>query len=92
MRSNESWPLPFNCFFLHCVVNVSDSHQYSIHLLKFLVTFIITLVLTVGASDVGSGDSVRSGSKSKDDDGFDIDDSDYDIYIEEVGVILFAYQ
>lgn len=40
-----------------------------------------------GASDVGSGDYGRyiTDSRLKDEDGFDIDDSDYDIFIEEVG-------
>ncbi|XP_051807199.1 pikachurin [Acanthochromis polyacanthus] len=39
-----------------------------------------------GASDVGSGDygSYITDSRNKDEDGFDIDDSDYDIFIEEL--------
>ncbi|TDH12776.1 hypothetical protein EPR50_G00051200 [Perca flavescens] len=39
-----------------------------------------------GASDVGSGDYGRyiTDSRNKDEDGFDIDDSDYDIFIEEL--------
>ncbi|KAG7223438.1 hypothetical protein INR49_015541 [Caranx melampygus] len=39
-----------------------------------------------GSSDVGSGDYGRyiTDSGIKDDDGFDIDDSDYDIFIEEL--------
>ncbi|KAG8011973.1 Pikachurin [Nibea albiflora] len=42
-------------------------------------------VRTLGASDVGSGEYGRyiTDSKIKDDDGFDVDDSDYDIFIEE---------
>lgn len=38
-------------------------------------------------SDGGSGDygGYITNSRIKDDDGFDVDDSDYDIYIEEVG-------
>uniref|UniRef100_A0A3Q1FU34 EGF like, fibronectin type III and laminin G domains n=1 Tax=Acanthochromis polyacanthus TaxID=80966 RepID=A0A3Q1FU34_9TELE len=45
-------------------------------------------VRTLGASDVGSGDygSYITDSRNKDEDGFDIDDSDYDIFIEEVGL------
>ncbi|KAM9360430.1 pikachurin isoform 2-T2 [Symphorus nematophorus] len=43
-------------------------------------------VRTLAASDVGSGDYGRyiTDSGIKDDDGFDIDDSDYDIFIEEL--------
>ncbi|KAF7652997.1 hypothetical protein LDENG_00088920, partial [Lucifuga dentata] len=43
-------------------------------------------VRTLGASDVGSGDYGRyiTDSGIKDEDGFDIDDSDYDIFIEEL--------
>ncbi|TMS03660.1 Pikachurin [Larimichthys crocea] len=43
-------------------------------------------VRTLGASDVGSGEYGRyiTDSSIKDDDGFDIDDSDYDIFIEEL--------
>uniref|UniRef100_A0A3Q3MK01 EGF like, fibronectin type III and laminin G domains n=1 Tax=Mastacembelus armatus TaxID=205130 RepID=A0A3Q3MK01_9TELE len=43
-------------------------------------------VRTLGGSDVGSGDYglYTTDSRNKDDDGFDIDDSDYDIFIEEV--------
>lgn len=39
-----------------------------------------------GSSDIGSGDYnvYISNSDSKDEDGFEIDDSDYDIFIEEV--------
>ncbi|XP_047446886.1 pikachurin isoform X2 [Mugil cephalus] len=39
-----------------------------------------------GASDVGSGDYGRytTDSRTKDEDGFDIDDSDYDVFIEEL--------
>lgn len=38
-------------------------------------------------SDGGSGDygGYITDSRIKDDDGFDVDDSDYDIFIEEVG-------
>uniref|UniRef100_A0A3B4VHG4 EGF like, fibronectin type III and laminin G domains n=1 Tax=Seriola dumerili TaxID=41447 RepID=A0A3B4VHG4_SERDU len=47
-------------------------------------------VRTLGASEVGSGDYGRyiTDSGIKDDDGFDIDDSDYDIFIEEVGFYM----
>uniref|UniRef100_A0A8C4NQ29 Pikachurin n=1 Tax=Dicentrarchus labrax TaxID=13489 RepID=A0A8C4NQ29_DICLA len=47
-------------------------------------------VRTLGPSDVGSGDYGRyiTDSKIKDEDGFDIDDSDYDIFIEEVGFYI----
>ncbi|KAM4616582.1 pikachurin [Polymixia lowei] len=44
-------------------------------------------VRTLGTSDVGSGDYGQryiTDSRIKDDDGFDIDDSDYDIFIEEL--------
>ncbi|KAM4745930.1 pikachurin isoform 3-T3 [Anableps anableps] len=43
-------------------------------------------VRTLGPSDVGSGDSGRydTNSRYKDEDGFDIDDSDYDVFIEEL--------
>ncbi|KAM6931151.1 pikachurin isoform 2-T2 [Xenentodon cancila] len=43
-------------------------------------------VRTLSASDVGSGDfgSYITDSKIKDEDGLDIDDSDYDIFIEEL--------
>ncbi|KAM8887242.1 pikachurin isoform 2-T2 [Spinachia spinachia] len=44
-------------------------------------------VRTLGASDVGSGDYGRyifTDSRIKDEDGFDLDDSDYDIFIEEL--------
>ncbi|KAM7416825.1 hypothetical protein PAMA_018745 [Pampus argenteus] len=43
-------------------------------------------VRTLGASEVGSGDYGRyvTDLGSKDEDGFDVDDSDYDIYIEEL--------
>nr|XP_020458181.1 pikachurin isoform X2 [Monopterus albus] len=42
-------------------------------------------VRTLGASDVGSGDYGRyiTDSRLKDDDGFNIDDSDYDLFVEE---------
>lgn len=36
-------------------------------------------------SDGGSGDYGGYVTDSKDDDRFDVDDSDYDIFIEEVG-------
>lgn len=44
-------------------------------------------MIRTGPSEVGSGDYGRyfTDSKFKDEDGFDIDDSDYDIFIEEVG-------
>lgn len=44
------------------------------------------MVSVTGASDVGSGDygSYITDPRVKDEDGFDIDDSDYDIFIEEV--------
>uniref|UniRef100_A0A672I550 EGF like, fibronectin type III and laminin G domains n=1 Tax=Salarias fasciatus TaxID=181472 RepID=A0A672I550_SALFA len=44
-------------------------------------------VRTLGASEVGSGDYGRyvTDPRFKDEDGFDIDDSDYDVFIEEVG-------
>uniref|UniRef100_A0A7N8WXA9 EGF like, fibronectin type III and laminin G domains n=1 Tax=Mastacembelus armatus TaxID=205130 RepID=A0A7N8WXA9_9TELE len=47
-------------------------------------------VRTLGGSDVGSGDYglYTTDSRNKDDDGFDIDDSDYDIFIEEVSWML----
>uniref|UniRef100_A0AAR2JH09 EGF like, fibronectin type III and laminin G domains n=1 Tax=Pygocentrus nattereri TaxID=42514 RepID=A0AAR2JH09_PYGNA len=43
-------------------------------------------VRTLGAADVGSGDYdlYLMNSKTKDEDGFDVDDSDYDVFIEEV--------
>ncbi|XP_029998815.1 pikachurin isoform X2 [Sphaeramia orbicularis] len=43
-------------------------------------------VRTLGPSDVGSGDYGRyiTDSGIKDDDGFDVDDSDYDVFIEEL--------
>ncbi|XP_037339550.2 pikachurin [Pungitius pungitius] len=43
-------------------------------------------VRTLGAWDVGSGDYGRyvTDSRIKDEDGFDLDDSDYDIFIEEL--------
>ncbi|XP_073322873.1 pikachurin isoform X2 [Pagrus major] len=43
-------------------------------------------VRTLGASEVGSGDYGRyiTDSRIKDEDGFDVDDSDYDIFIEEL--------
>uniref|UniRef100_A0A671VCL8 EGF like, fibronectin type III and laminin G domains n=1 Tax=Sparus aurata TaxID=8175 RepID=A0A671VCL8_SPAAU len=43
-------------------------------------------VRTLGASEVSSGDYGRyiTDSRIKDEDGFDVDDSDYDIFIEEV--------
>ncbi|XP_076027092.1 pikachurin [Genypterus blacodes] len=46
-----------------------------------------TPVRTLGPFDVGSGDYGQryiTDSRIKDDDGFDIDDSDYDIFIEEM--------
>lgn len=45
-----------------------------------------SVVSVTGASDVGSGDygSYITDPRVKDEDGFDIDDSDYDIFIEEV--------
>lgn len=43
-----------------------------------------------GVSDIGSGDYnvYISNSDSKDEDGFEIDDSDYDVFIEEVSHLL----
>ncbi|XP_041957209.1 pikachurin isoform X2 [Alosa sapidissima] len=44
-------------------------------------------VRTLGSADVGSGDYGQryiTESKIKDDDGFDVDDSDYDVFIEEL--------
>ncbi|KAM4575794.1 pikachurin isoform 1-T1 [Odontesthes bonariensis] len=43
-------------------------------------------VRTLGSSDVGSGDIGHyiTDSRIKDEDGFDIDDSDYDVFIEEL--------
>ncbi|XP_038161879.1 pikachurin isoform X2 [Cyprinodon tularosa] len=43
-------------------------------------------VRTLGPMDVGSGDLglYRTDSRFKDEDGFDIDDSDYDVFIEEL--------
>ncbi|XP_029019587.1 pikachurin isoform X2 [Betta splendens] len=52
-----------------------DTFQYVVQQPWYRVT---------GPSDVGSGDKSRYGSKTKDDDGFDVDDSDYDVYIEEL--------
>uniref|UniRef100_A0A3Q2CJK6 EGF like, fibronectin type III and laminin G domains n=1 Tax=Cyprinodon variegatus TaxID=28743 RepID=A0A3Q2CJK6_CYPVA len=45
-------------------------------------------VRTLGPMDVGSGDLglYSTDSRFKDEDGFDIDDSDYDVFIEEVGL------
>uniref|UniRef100_A0A7N8XJL9 EGF like, fibronectin type III and laminin G domains n=1 Tax=Mastacembelus armatus TaxID=205130 RepID=A0A7N8XJL9_9TELE len=50
-------------------------------------------VRTLGGSDVGSGDYglYTTDSRNKDDDGFDIDDSDYDIFIEEVSWMSFFF-
>ena len=44
------------------------------------------MIFVSGVSDVGSGDfgSYITDSRNKDEDGFDVDDSDYDIFIEEV--------
>uniref|UniRef100_A0A673KAM6 Pikachurin-like n=1 Tax=Sinocyclocheilus rhinocerous TaxID=307959 RepID=A0A673KAM6_9TELE len=49
-------------------------------------------VRTLGSSDIGSGDYdlYISNSDSKDEDGFEIDDSDYDVFIEEVSHLLSA--
>lgn len=46
------------------------------------------LTLSTATSEAGSGDYGRyiTDSRIKDEDGFDIDDSDYDIFIEEVGL------
>uniref|UniRef100_A0A671KB69 Pikachurin-like n=1 Tax=Sinocyclocheilus anshuiensis TaxID=1608454 RepID=A0A671KB69_9TELE len=46
-------------------------------------------VRTLGSSDIGSGDYdlYISNSDSKDEDGFEIDDSDYDVFIEEVTAV-----
>ncbi|KAL7836080.1 hypothetical protein AOLI_G00273640 [Acnodon oligacanthus] len=43
-------------------------------------------VRTLGAAEVGSGDSdlYVTSSKTKDEDGFGVDDSDYDVFIEEL--------
>ncbi|XP_016362502.1 pikachurin-like [Sinocyclocheilus anshuiensis] len=43
-------------------------------------------VHTLGSADIGSGDYdvYISNSDSKDEDGFEIDDSDYDVFIEEI--------
>ncbi|CAG5923603.1 unnamed protein product [Menidia menidia] len=43
-------------------------------------------VRTLGSSDAGSGDIglYITDSRTKDEDGFDIDDSDYDVFIEEL--------
>lgn len=48
------------------------------------------MTFLTGSSDVGSGDYGRyiTDSGIKDDDGFDVDDSDYDIFIEEVGFYM----
>eukprot|EP00064_Thunnus_orientalis_P002007 superscaffoldBa00000139_g2012 len=48
--------------------------------------FLSSSIITTGASEVGSGDYGRyiTDLGSKDEDGFDIDDSDYDIFIEEL--------
>uniref|UniRef100_A0A3B3TKK0 EGF like, fibronectin type III and laminin G domains n=1 Tax=Poecilia latipinna TaxID=48699 RepID=A0A3B3TKK0_9TELE len=45
-------------------------------------------VRTLGSLEMGSGDVGRYNTdpRYKDEDGFDIDDSDYDVFIEEVGV------
>uniref|UniRef100_A0A3B4ZVM0 EGF like, fibronectin type III and laminin G domains n=1 Tax=Stegastes partitus TaxID=144197 RepID=A0A3B4ZVM0_9TELE len=47
-------------------------------------------VRTLGASDVGSGDYGRYITDPKDEDGFDVDDSDYDIFIEEIKLTKLA--
>uniref|UniRef100_A0A3Q2YZM7 EGF like, fibronectin type III and laminin G domains n=1 Tax=Hippocampus comes TaxID=109280 RepID=A0A3Q2YZM7_HIPCM len=49
-------------------------------------------VRTLGASDVGSGDYGRyfTDTQIKDDDGFDMDDSDYDIFIEECPSLILS--
>ncbi|XP_034452434.1 pikachurin isoform X2 [Hippoglossus hippoglossus] len=54
-----------------------DTFQYVVQQPGFRLT---------GASDVGSGDYGRyiTDPGNKDDDGFDVDDSDYDIFIEEL--------
>lgn len=46
-------------------------------------------MLATGPLDVGSADMERydTDSRYKDEDEFDIDDSDYDVFIEEVGLI-----
>lgn len=46
--------------------------------------------LKTGSVDVGSGDYdiYISNSESKDEDGFETDDSDYDVFIEEVSDLL----
>lgn len=45
-------------------------------------------MVVAGPMDVGSGDLglYSTDSRFKDEDGFDIDDSDYDVFIEEVGL------
>lgn len=48
-----------------------------------------------GSADVGSGDYGQryiTESKIKDDDGFDVDDSDYDVFIEEVSSLTWFSQ
>lgn len=63
-----------------------NSHQKKINF-NLLHVVIISGVLT-GTSDAGSGDYGQryiTDSRITDDDSFDIDDSDYDVFIEEVG-------
>ncbi|XP_005722120.1 pikachurin isoform X1 [Pundamilia nyererei] len=59
------------------LLNGGDTFQYVVQQPRYRLT---------GASDVGSGDygSYITDPRVKDEDGFDIDDSDYDIFIEEL--------
>lgn len=47
---------------------------------------LIVMIIVTGTSDVGSGDFnlYVTNSRIEDEDGFDFDDSDYDVFIEEV--------
>lgn len=51
------------------------------------------LIISTGASEVSSGDYGRyiTDFGGKDEDGFDIDDSDYDIFIEEVSYPAYNF-
>lgn len=54
---------------------------------SFLIV-ICLFTLTTGTSEVSSGDYglYITNSEVRDEDGFDIDDSDYDIYMAEVSI------
>lgn len=51
------------------------------------------MMFWTATSDAGSGDYGQyiTDWRIKDDDGFDVDDSDYDIFIEEVGFYIAGH-